>query len=159
MVNLNKKETINLLKSMKKNEEEADKITAPKLEAKTVEMPIIKKPKKKSSFGKQVEIVLTLTFIVLLIPICSTFFIAFHNTDLAYNMIRMTDAVNNADLYDSNGTKVLLDFSKIVDTGSDFATRPLTTYYIESRNNLSLYFMLGLLDCLALGVFLGRVLK
>lgn len=112
--------------------------------------------KNKSDLSRQFENAIILTLITLLVPICYYFFMAFHNLDLSYNVMRMESAINNADLYDANGTKVLMDFSKLMDKGSDFVERPLVDYYIGSLNNLSLFFMLGMFDSLALGIMISN---
>jgi hypothetical protein len=113
-------------------------------------------PRKKKNVGKQLENVFILTLILLLVLDCYYFWIAFHNVDLSTNVLRITDSLNSANLYDANGSRVTLDFSKIFDKGSDFISRPVSDYYIISLNNLSVYFMLGLFDCLLLGIMLGR---
>lgn len=119
---------------------------------------MLKKVKKGwgKNFSKQFENMLILLLIVGLVFICSYFWIAFHNVDLSFNIMRVTDAVNYAELYDVNGTEILLDFSEIMDKGSDFEKRPIEDYYISGINNLSLFFILGIIDALTLGLILSR---
>jgi hypothetical protein len=148
MVNLNKEETIKLFKNIKKNEEEADKID--------LSVPVLTPQKVKTNWGKQIENVAILTCILLLIFFSYYFFIAWHNLDLSYNVLRINNAINNAELYDANGSRVTMDFSNILDTGGDYVTRPLTSYYISSLNSISLYFILMAFDCLVLGVLLSK---
>lgn len=104
---------------------------------------------------EQGRILLILLSIVFLVYCVMQFFLSWHTIDLAWNIQILTNQINSAGLYTGNGTQIIIPFEKVMDTGSDFVSRPLVNYYISSSNNLRKYFIWGLLDMLLLGFLLG----
>jgi hypothetical protein len=119
----------------------------------------MKKIKKKSNWQEQGEIIILLTAIVLLPYISYEFAMSFHNIDLIMNFKTITAAINDAGFINPLNQTLVLPFSEIQDTGSDYVSRPLDDYYISSANNLKKYFFVGLVDILLIGLLLGRRLK